>query len=468
MAAVLAGLLAVPPGVVKAQAGLIHEEESRYQFIQVVQAGEERRLYLNEGYAIHSVWRPDTVLTGGEWDMFLTAPPLLGRPARRVAMLGNAGGTTARAYGVLLPGRRASTASSSTPPSAPSAGAGSASATTRASPCTRPTRARSSRATDTRYDLILIDAYRQPYVPFYLATREFFRLCRQRLAPGGVVALNVSTVPGDDRLARAVAGTLRAEFPQVVTWQALRFNQFVVGLTHAAPAGGHGRPPERGAPRPPPLTQPLRPRPARGVPGRRSLDGRPRPRGVDHRPDDRRPTLSAAPRRRSTSCPRRPTDRRGRLPRRPVRGLAAPPHGNYPGTCSRGHAGCASQLSEEARMEDKPQFRVDYEATTDDVGVVILEGEIDIYSAPEFKEVLVNGIEGGAKRVIVDLSGVTFIDSTALGVLVSGAKRVRPRNGNLDIVCTDENIIRIFEITGLDRIFGIFPSRGEALKAASA
>jgi anti-sigma B factor antagonist len=119
-------------------------------------------------------------------------------------------------------------------------------------------------------------------------------------------------------------------------------------------------------------------------------------------------------------------------------------------------------------MEDKPQFRVDYEATTDEVGVVILEGEIDIYSAPEFKEVLVNGIEGGAKRVVVDLSRVTFIDSTALGVLVSGAKRVRPRNGSLDIVCTDENIIRIFEITGLDRIFGIFPSRDEALKAASA
>ncbi|MBE0528798.1 MAG: STAS domain-containing protein [Thermoleophilia bacterium] len=117
-------------------------------------------------------------------------------------------------------------------------------------------------------------------------------------------------------------------------------------------------------------------------------------------------------------------------------------------------------------MEDKPQFHVDYEAVADDVGIVILEGEIDIYSAPEFKEVLVTGIEGGATRVIVDLSRVTFIDSTALGVLVSGAKRVRPRNGSLDIVCTDENIIRIFEITGLDRIFGIFPSRGEALKVA--
>ncbi len=118
-------------------------------------------------------------------------------------------------------------------------------------------------------------------------------------------------------------------------------------------------------------------------------------------------------------------------------------------------------------MEVGAQFSGDSEATADDVGVVILEVEIDIFSVPEFKEVLVNGIEGGATRVIVDLSAVTFIDSTALGVLVSGAKRVRPRNGNLDIVCTDESIIRIFEITGLDRIFGIFPSRGEALKAAS-
>jgi len=118
-------------------------------------------------------------------------------------------------------------------------------------------------------------------------------------------------------------------------------------------------------------------------------------------------------------------------------------------------------------MEERPQFRVDYEAPSDDIGVVVLEGEIDIYSAPEFKEVLVNSIEGGAHRIIVDLTEVTFIDSTALGVLVSGEKRVRPRNGNLDIVCSDENIIRIFEITGLDRIFGIYASRDEAVKAAT-
>jgi spermidine synthase len=234
-AVVLACLLAVPPAVVKAQDGLLHEEESRYQFIQVVQAGAERRLYLNEGYAIHSVWRPDTVLTGGEWDMFLTAPPLLGhRPAPRVAILGNAAGTTARAYGVYYPAARIDGVELDPAVTAVGRrwfGLGDNPRLTVHTADARPF----LRASRSRYDLILIDAYRQPYVPFYLATRKFFQLCRRRLAPRGIVALNVSTVPGDHRLADAVAGTLRTAFPQVVTWQALRYNQFVVGLSEAQP-----------------------------------------------------------------------------------------------------------------------------------------------------------------------------------------------------------------------------------------
>ena len=235
---VLAGLigllLAVPPGVVKAQDGLLYERESRYQFIQVVQQGPERLLYLNEGYAVHSVWRPDSVLTGGEWDMFLTAPPLLGRPAARVAILGNAGGTTARAFGVYYPQARIDGVEIDPAVSAAGRryfGLGDNPRLTVVTADARPF----LRTTRRRYDLILIDAYRQPYVPFYLATREFFDLCRTRLRPGGVVALNVSTVPGDDRLARAIAGTLATEFPQVITWQALRFNQLVVGLTTPQP-----------------------------------------------------------------------------------------------------------------------------------------------------------------------------------------------------------------------------------------
>jgi predicted membrane-bound spermidine synthase len=99
----VSALLLVPPGAVRARAGVLYERESRYGFVQVVQRGEERRLYLDEGLVTHSVWRPDTVLTGNEWDMFLAVPALLGRPPVRVAILGNAGGTTARALGRFYP-----------------------------------------------------------------------------------------------------------------------------------------------------------------------------------------------------------------------------------------------------------------------------------------------------------------------------------------------------------------------------
>ncbi|HEY8193268.1 MAG TPA: fused MFS/spermidine synthase, partial [Gaiellaceae bacterium] len=86
------------------------------------------------------------------------------------------------------------------------------------------------RQTDKRYDVIIVDAYRPPYVPFYLATREFFELVHERLSPGGIVALNVATTPDNHDLAKAIAGTLRTELPQVLTWQPLRFNQIVIGM----------------------------------------------------------------------------------------------------------------------------------------------------------------------------------------------------------------------------------------------
>jgi spermidine synthase len=91
------------------------------------------------------------------------------------------------------------------------------------------------RRTRSRYDLIVVDAYRPPYVPFYLATREFFRLARSRLAPGGAIVLNVAAAPGDRRLAEGVSGTLATELPEVLTWQPLRFNQFVIGLDRSTP-----------------------------------------------------------------------------------------------------------------------------------------------------------------------------------------------------------------------------------------
>ena len=81
---------------------------------------------------------------------------------------------------------------------------------------------------------------------------------------------------------------------------------------------------------------------------------------------------------------------------------------------------------------------------------------------------MVELIESGKKQIVVDLSQATFIDSTTLGVLVGGVKRLRPAGGSLALVCTDDNITKIFEITGLDRVFPIHSSRDEALAAVAS
>jgi anti-sigma B factor antagonist len=95
--------------------------------------------------------------------------------------------------------------------------------------------------------------------------------------------------------------------------------------------------------------------------------------------------------------------------------------------------------------------------------VISLAGEVDLYTAPEFKQQLLDVISEGGKDVIVDFSDTTFIDSTTLGVLVGGVKRLRTNEGQLSLVCSDRNITKIFEITGLDRVFTIYPTRDEAI-----
>ncbi len=234
LAVAVAALLAVPPGAVKRQSGLVHEDESLYQYIQVVEKGSVRRLYLNEGIAVHSVWRPDEVLTGGVWDTFLVVPLLLDRPVLRVAILGNAGGTVARAYGRFYPAARIDGVELD--PAVSKVGRRYFGMEDNPLLVVHDADARPFlRRTDARYDLIIVDAYRPPYVPFYLATSEFFRLARERLEPGGMIALNVATVPDDHRLAEAIAATVASEFPQVLAWQPLRFNQIVIGLDEATP-----------------------------------------------------------------------------------------------------------------------------------------------------------------------------------------------------------------------------------------
>ena len=113
-------------------------------------------------------------------------------------------------------------------------------------------------------------------------------------------------------------------------------------------------------------------------------------------------------------------------------------------------------------------FHIQDEEIDSETHVIQLGGEIDLYTAPEFKERMVELIEAGKTHIVVDLSEATFIDSTTLGVLVGGVKRLRPTGGSLALVCTDQNITKIFEITGLDRVFPIHGSREEALGAVKA
>jgi len=96
------------------------------------------------------------------------------------------------------------------------------------------------------------------------------------------------------------------------------------------------------------------------------------------------------------------------------------------------------------------------------VCTVTLVGEVDVYTAPRVKEEMVAAIEGGCHNVIVDMEGVGFIDSSGLGVLVSALRRAREREGAVRVVCTRENILKIFRITGLDKVFPIFGDVAEA------
>lgn len=239
LAAALAALLLIPPGAVKAQSGVLYEDESRYQFIQVVERDGVRRLYLDEGLATHSVWRRDTVLTGGVWDTYVAVVDLLGRQPKRVAMLGNAAGTAARAYARYYPSAQIDGVELDPAVSAAGRrffGMGEIPTLTVHDADAR----EFMRRTDRRYDVIIVDAYRPPYVPFYLATKEFFQLVRKHLTPGGIVALNVATTPDDHDLAKHVGGTLATVLPRAVGWQPLRFNQIVIGQN--GKPSGTGRP----------------------------------------------------------------------------------------------------------------------------------------------------------------------------------------------------------------------------------
>jgi anti-sigma B factor antagonist len=115
-------------------------------------------------------------------------------------------------------------------------------------------------------------------------------------------------------------------------------------------------------------------------------------------------------------------------------------------------------------MLDSPLVDLDLETTErGGAGILSLRGEIDVYTAPLLRQALVDLIDRGTRNIVVDMERVDFLDSTGLGVLVEGLKRVRTREGNLSIVATHEKILKIFDITGLNKAFPLFGSVEDAL-----
>jgi spermidine synthase len=215
----IAALMAVPVGTVKGAddgARVIHETDTEYQYARVVEEADgERKLELNEGLAIHSLYRPGTVLTGGYWDAFLVDPlTVLPRPPAHLAILGNGAGTTARAYGHYFP----DTVIDAVEIDGELLDIGREYFDLEPRPQLRlhTEDARPFlRRTGERFDAIFLDTYRQPYIPFYLTTQEFFALARDRLRPGGAVLINVGHPEGSDRLEKVLTATLASVFEHV-------------------------------------------------------------------------------------------------------------------------------------------------------------------------------------------------------------------------------------------------------------
>jgi spermidine synthase len=239
--ALIAALLAVPPAAIGADvpgARVIYSTETQYQYARVLQFPTgERWLELNEGVAIHSLYRPWSYLTGGYWDDFLVLPfaGARARPPSRVAILGDAAGTVARAYGHYFPRTRVDAVEIDGELTTIGKryfglrGPNLHLYTADARPWLESSHA--------RYDAIFLDAYRQPYIPFYLVTREFFSLIRDHLNPGGIVIVNVGHIPGSDALEKVVSATLHAVFQAVARDLVSDSNSLVMASTEPVSAG---------------------------------------------------------------------------------------------------------------------------------------------------------------------------------------------------------------------------------------
>ena len=236
--AAIALLIVIPVGTIKPAQGatVIWERETDYQYARAIEyPNGERILELNEGQAVHSTYTPGRWLTGNYWDEALVLPfAARPEPPASLAVLGNAAGTVARAYaryfpqtrvdGVEIDGELTEIGREKFGLAGPNLHLHTADA--------RPFLRRSDR----RWDAILIDAYRQPYIPFYLVTEEFFELASDRLNPGGVVMVNVGHPEGNDDLEKTLSATMATVFGTVLRDPSQEVNTVLLGSDAPASA----------------------------------------------------------------------------------------------------------------------------------------------------------------------------------------------------------------------------------------
>ncbi|MEO5887332.1 MAG: fused MFS/spermidine synthase [Anaerolineales bacterium] len=203
----------------KSNTGQIYETESAYNYIQVQQQNGFTLLRLNEGQGVHSIYNPDTLQYNGPWDQFLVSPYFyLGRKPsdiNRIAIVGLAAGTTARqmtaVYGnIPIDGYELD-------PKIVEVGQKYFGMTMPNLNIVIGDGRLNLERSDHKYDIIAVDAYRPPYIPPHMTTREFFEICASHLADNGVLTLNSASVPGDRRLINGLATTMATVFPSIYT-----------------------------------------------------------------------------------------------------------------------------------------------------------------------------------------------------------------------------------------------------------
>jgi spermidine synthase len=207
-------------GPVKGEADTVAENESLYNYIHVVKKNGRVLLYLNEGHGYHSVRDPGSVLVGGVWDTFLALPAMskVTDEKMNVLIVGLAGGTIANQLshywrenlhidGVEIDRKIIEAADRFF-------------ALDRRYLDVHIADGRSFlTGADSLYNVIILDAYKQPYIPFHLTTVEFFTKCREHLRPGGVLGINVATFTENPEFLKMIAETLGAVFPYVYTFE---------------------------------------------------------------------------------------------------------------------------------------------------------------------------------------------------------------------------------------------------------